>query len=321
VFSSTIVPTICRPTLSRAVHSVLDQVLEEDDFEVIVVNDSGEPLPSADWHSSPRVRVIDTQRRERSVARNTGAATARGRYLHFLDDDDWLVPGALRTMWELAQRSPDAGWLYGSTRVADRQDRPLLQLRHGLQGNAFTPVMAGEWIPLQASFIKADAFFAVGGFAPTLSGPEDVDLCRRVLLRGQLAGTAADVAWIAMGREGSSTDYDRHASASRRARERILDQPGVATRLRASATSPEWLARIVRIYLTSAVWNVQHRRGFTAASRLVFAVLSLVQSGGYVLVPDYWRAVATAYRSHTFERGLRASCAGRDPMRSSAQSR
>jgi glycosyltransferase involved in cell wall biosynthesis len=83
-FCSTIIPTINRSTLSRAVYSVLDQAFTGADFEVIVVNDSGQPLPDMDWQHSERVRVITTQRRERSVARNTGAAIARGKYLHFL---------------------------------------------------------------------------------------------------------------------------------------------------------------------------------------------------------------------------------------------
>ena len=75
MFSSTIIPTINRSTLSRAVQSVLDQQFTQDEFEVIVVNDSGNPLPDMPWMHSLRVRVIETNRRERSVARNTGAAT------------------------------------------------------------------------------------------------------------------------------------------------------------------------------------------------------------------------------------------------------
>ena len=99
MFSSTIIPTISRPTLSRAVCSVLSQDFTSADFEVIVVNDSGQPLPDAAWQYSERVRIIETNRRERCVARNTGAAIARGNYLHFLDDDDWLLPDALEAFW------------------------------------------------------------------------------------------------------------------------------------------------------------------------------------------------------------------------------
>jgi glycosyltransferase involved in cell wall biosynthesis len=96
MFCSTVIPTIGRPTLSRAVCSLLDQAFTADDFEVIVVNDSGRPLPEMDWQHSAQVRVIDTNRRERSVARNTGAAIAGGRYLHFLD---YLVPWRHSGRW------------------------------------------------------------------------------------------------------------------------------------------------------------------------------------------------------------------------------
>ena len=62
MFVSTIIPTVARDTLARAVVSVLDQDLAGEDFEVIVVNDSGAPLPSAPWQSSSRVRIVDTRR-------------------------------------------------------------------------------------------------------------------------------------------------------------------------------------------------------------------------------------------------------------------
>ncbi len=78
MFCSTIVPTIGRPSVARAVQSVLDQPLPTGDFEIIVVNDSGQPLPAGSWQASPRVRLIHTNRRCQSVASNTGAALARG---------------------------------------------------------------------------------------------------------------------------------------------------------------------------------------------------------------------------------------------------
>lgn len=119
MFCSTIIPTIGRPTLSKAVYSVLEQSFAADNFEVIVVNDTGRPLPEAGWQTSNKVQVITTNQRERSVARNTGAAIARGKYLHFLDDDDWLLPGALEHFWALSRQAGDAVWLYGGTQIVD----------------------------------------------------------------------------------------------------------------------------------------------------------------------------------------------------------
>src|SRR5258706_696371 len=186
LFCSTIIATIGRATLNRAGESVLCQECDQP-HEVIVVNDTGQPLPPADWQQAARVKVVDTARHERSVARNTGAAIARGKYLHFLDDDDWLLPEALQALKELAQQAEENAWLYGSTQLVDRQGNPLIELHHGLNGNCFVQVLAGEWIPLQASLIPAEAFFEVGGFDLRLSGSEDIDLCRRIALTHDLA--------------------------------------------------------------------------------------------------------------------------------------
>lgn len=303
MFCSTVIPTIGRPTLSRAVASVLDQEFATDDFELIVVNDSGQPLPEADWQRSARVQVINTNRRERSVARNAGAAIAKGRYLHFLDDDDWLFRDALQHLWALAEGS-DAVWLYGNSQLVDRRGKPIIQLRHGLAGNCFAHVMAGEWIPLQASLVRAEAFFDVGGFNPLLAGPEDIDLLRRIALQGGLAETDHLVAYIARGEAGSTTDYGRHAEMRRWSRERTLDSPGVLGRFRGSADSSYLQGRILRVYLTSVVWNLQHRRLFAALSRGIFGLAAFALAGRHIVSASYWRALVRAYENKTFIRGF-----------------
>src|SRR5215211_5878577 len=109
ILLTAVIPTIGRFSVKQAVESVLMQSLPGGDFEVVVVNDSGSSLLEAAWQKSERVRLVNTNKRERSVARNTGAAMARGKYLHFLDDDDWLVPDAYQHLCELSQSSP-AKW-------------------------------------------------------------------------------------------------------------------------------------------------------------------------------------------------------------------
>ena len=306
MFCSTIIPTIGRATLARAVESVLAQSSDEGKNEIIVVNDSGQPLPVAPWQQEPKVRIIATMRHERSTARNTGAALAQGCYLHFLDDDDWLLPGALKSFETLAQQAKQAGWLYGASQLVDRAERPLIQLQHNLAGNAFVQAMAGEWIPLQASLIKANAFFAVGGFNPLIAGPEDIDLLRRIALHADIAGMSAVVACIGMGQTNSSTDHARHAERSRWAREQILNAPHVFARLRQSAASSGWHGRLVRIYLTSLLWNLQHKNFATAASRAAYAVAGLGIAGRHTFSSQFWQALRRGYESETFQRGLAA---------------
>jgi hypothetical protein len=308
VLCSTIIPTVARPTLDRAVGSVLAQELTADEWEVIVVNDSGQRLPEAGWLHSERVRVIDTGCRERSVARNAGAALARGRYLHFLDDDDWLLPGGLACLRDLA-RTSNAGWLYGGTQLVDRQGKPLIRLEHDLHGNCSAHVMAGEWIPLQSSIVRSEAFFAVGGFNPSLSGSEDNDLLRRLALHSDLAGTPTLVACIGMGEEGSTTDKGALTRQRRWAREIALDQPAALARLLDSARTSSahrsyWYGRITRVYLTSVLWNLRHKRPFTAASRATFGLALLALAGRHLVSAGFWHALAKRYEAFTFARGF-----------------
>lgn len=304
MFCSTVIPTVGRTLLSRAVNSVLNQAFPAQDFEVIVVNDSGKPLPKEDWQDSGQVQIIHTDRRERSIARNTGAAVARGTYLHFLDDDDWLLPGALKNFWELAQKADQAVWLYGGTQLVDRQGKPLIELHNGFSGNCFIQAMAGEWFPIQSSLICSKPFFDIGGFNSKLACFEDIDICRRVALQGDFAETDTLVACIGMGSDGSTTDRLRRPQASRLAREEILSMPGAFSRMRASANGGKWQGRITRIYLTSLLLNLQNRRISTAASRAGYGFASLALAAPYLISRDFWRSVFRNFVSESFTNGF-----------------
>jgi glycosyltransferase involved in cell wall biosynthesis len=314
IFSSTIIPTVGRSSLDRAVQSVLDQSFNASNFEVIVVNDSGKPLPIRTWQLSNRVRIYHTNHRERSVARNTGAAVALGDYLHFLDDDDWILPGALQGFWELSREHPETDWLLGGSRLVDRQGDVLIELHHQLPQLCFIHTIAGEWIPLQASLISRSAFFAIGGFNPLISATEDVDLSRRILLQGALAETDQIIACIGMGTEESTTDHVRSSPDSRKAREAILEDPTAYHRMLISANTPYWSGRIVRAYLTSAIWNLRHRMLFTACSRSINSVLGFLRSYTHWIDASFWMAIFKPYQSQTFSRGFEAA---ESPLRSS----
>jgi glycosyltransferase involved in cell wall biosynthesis len=293
VFSSTIIPTVNRPTLGRAVQSVLDQEFAEADFEVIVVNDSGAPLPDADWRREDRVRVIDVPRRERCVCRNVGAAVARGRYLHFLDDDDVLLPGAMQSFWDLDRASPErVSWLYGGYQTVDNEGRITQEFRPELEGNIFAALVAGEGIPFQVSLLDNRQFFLAGGFdtTPALLGVEDRDAGRRMALGGHVVGTRALVAQIRIGEQGSTTNWAILAEGDRVGREKALSAPEAGARLRDSAKTSYWRGRVARAYAGSLVWNLRRRAWTAAASR---GLAGLAVAGGSALAPGFWQGVRT----------------------------
>jgi len=314
VFSSTIIPTIGRPTLARAVESVLSQRANGFDFEVIVVNDSGKPLSISEWRSSEKVQVLETLQKERCLARNAGAEAARGRFFHFLDDDDWLLPGALSRLHQLAANSYEA-WLYGSTQLVDREGRKLITLKHSLEGNCAVEAMAGEWMPLQSSIIKAKVFQNLGGFDPNAVGAEDVDLFRRFTMVGDLAGTAEPVSCVEIGEEGGSTDFRESLHRSRAARERMLNDPQAFGRLCESVSGPNWQGRLVRTYLTSMMWNLRRLGLGMAANRFAQALKAFLFSSQSLFSLHFWWSLATAYESETFLNGFKEAdlCVERRP--------
>ncbi len=308
MFCSTIIPTIGRPTLSRAVCSVLDQEFERDDFEVIVVNDSGKPLPDESWQSSPRVQIIHTNRHNRSVARNAGAAVSKGRYLHFLDDDDWMVPGAFQSLYDCAITN-QAAWVYGAFRFVDNDGNEIVEMYPGEEGNCHLQMLFWEWLPLQASFIESKAFFEVGGFASLqslLGGFEDVDLSRLISGYRDMVFAPKIVSCIRVGDVGSTTNYVTMFKQNRQSREKALKVSGAFSRMRASANDSQpdssyWHGRIVYAYMASVKWNLKQRDLFTAVSRAAYVIVALFFSFKLLLNTQFWRG---ALKPHIPRQGI-----------------
>lgn len=318
ILCSTIIPTIGRPSLSVAVRSVLDQGLGPQDFEIIVVNDSGKPLPATDWQNLANIKIIETNRRNRSIARNVGAAASRGRYLHFLDDDDWMMSGAFEALLGAAERS-QAAWIHGAFRMVDNSGTTVAELFPDESGNCCIQMMAWEWLPLQASLIASDAFFAVDGFASLSSlggGFEDVHLSRQISLFHDMACTNQIVTTIRIGEVSSTTNYVTMFDQNRHSREKTISAPQAFGRLIDSArSSPSrsnyWFGKVIYYYMASLKWHLQSGKFFTAASRGTYLLAGLALAGHRMLSPEFWRGVI---RPHYPRMGIAIQEAGADHL-------
>lgn len=97
-------------TLAKCLDSILEQPYA--DLEVIVVNDGStdETQTIIDQYLAKdrRVRAIAQQNSGQGAARSVGLAQASGKYIWFVDSDDWLLPCVLpRIVAILKQSDPD----------------------------------------------------------------------------------------------------------------------------------------------------------------------------------------------------------------------
>lgn len=89
--------------LQEAVYSVLNQTLK--DIEIILINDgstdSSGKICDEFRNKDSRIKVINQKNGGLSAARNAGLEIATGKYVTFLDSDDWLDKETYEKMMDL----------------------------------------------------------------------------------------------------------------------------------------------------------------------------------------------------------------------------
>lgn len=93
-------------TLREAAASILTQ--DVDGLELLLVDDGSTDKTAALCHQlsqqDSRVRIISQKNAGICAARNRGLSAATGIYIGFCDDDDILLPGALRLLVDTAEQ-------------------------------------------------------------------------------------------------------------------------------------------------------------------------------------------------------------------------
>ena len=94
--------------LNKCVDSILGQTFT--DFELILVDDgstdSSPQICDSYRQADPRVRVIHKKNEKLVRARNTGIRAARGRYICYVDADDYVTDNWLSVIAEQIRRAP-----------------------------------------------------------------------------------------------------------------------------------------------------------------------------------------------------------------------
>lgn len=179
--------TVVVPTRNviRTIEACLDSARSQDHPHVqLVVVDNG----SDDGTFEVARRFADIAVRggpERSAQRNVGAELASGRWVMWVDSDMILPPETVRLALATAEATNAVGVSVPELSVGDGYWTACRRLER-------TCYLDDPWM-YYPRLLRRDVLLGLGGFDANLSGPEDVDLRRRLDESGVRLAHCADV--------------------------------------------------------------------------------------------------------------------------------
>jgi len=185
---SIILTTYNRPDLLKdALDSVGCQTRR--DFEVILINDNGEPVEHLlAAYDFPITYIRQGRNQGLSAARNAGLALARGRYIVYLDDDDIYLPNHLAVLAEAFEQHPGSVIYTGVEYVNEKlEDGQRLELARGqpFKHEVFDRdrLFVQNYIPVNTWAHPRQMLATVGEFDTSLAAFEDWDMLLRLATR------------------------------------------------------------------------------------------------------------------------------------------
>lgn len=190
------------PTYNRAdsVHLSIDSALAQTygNCEVIVVDDGSTDSTMESLSAyGDRITAIRQENGGPSVARNTGAAAAKGEIIAFLDSDDLWMPDKIARQVALLEKGGESVpcCICNAALVADGAKSvttfEVSAVKSGMKEGFWSnpaPIIATRFILFnQVVAVRTEAFRRIGGFKPEMRLLEDYDLAFRLSLLGPWA--------------------------------------------------------------------------------------------------------------------------------------
>jgi len=160
-------------------------------FEVLLVNDGSPDTDQLERALAPfsgRIRYLKQDNRGPSAARNTAIHQARGKYLAFLDSDDFWLPHHLADQIEWLERNPELKLVYADS-ILLMDDAPIgraFEISALQSGPVTFEKLVRESCTVNTSSTVAlrQAVVEAGAFDESMHRCEDLDLWLRMCHRG-----------------------------------------------------------------------------------------------------------------------------------------
>jgi glycosyltransferase involved in cell wall biosynthesis len=171
-----------RPFLERAVRSVLEQNYPVE-YVIVDPGSTDGSREVVERYQSQFARVVLEPDAGPADGLNKALATSTGDVFVCVNADDALLPGAVGSAVAALQRHPDAAAIYASGYIVNAGGKPIRRAcSTDFDLSAF--VFGGVNVMQQSTFVRRDAFLAVGGFNPLNRTSWDGELLVDLALAG-----------------------------------------------------------------------------------------------------------------------------------------
>ncbi len=182
---SVIIPVYDRiQYVGEAISSVLAQSYEN--HEIIVVDDGSRvDIKNCLAAYRDKVKFISQPHKGPSAARNTGVNAAAGKYIAFLDDDDFFEPDKLLNQVNLLENHPDAGFSYsGYFFLKKNKKKLIIPKEKELPEERFVESYFQHIdITMPSLLVRREFFLQAGLFDENIIYNEDVDIWMRMAIK------------------------------------------------------------------------------------------------------------------------------------------
>lgn len=218
---SVIIPTYNRSHfVVRAIQSVLDQTIR--DFEIIVVDDGSTDNTKEvlDFCYGDKIRYFYQERSGASAARNRGFDSSLGKYIHFLDSDDYFLPNSIEEKFNILEQKPDLGWVFSDCYYINPgkpgfigTNKNIKKTRKALHSNkdVFDLMLRCYFVDTDTVMMRRTCIESIGGWDEKLESFEDADFFYRMASQYRAGFVDAPLVVETHGEKDSITfDRDRY---------------------------------------------------------------------------------------------------------------
>jgi cellulose synthase/poly-beta-1,6-N-acetylglucosamine synthase-like glycosyltransferase len=195
------------PFLGEALSSL--QAQTRGDWEAVVIDDGDTDAVAAavaPFRADNRIRLLQTDNRGPSAARNRGIAASRTPFVSMLDGDDRYRRDYVERMIAAIEADPRLGFVTSDARMfgTPNFEGKLFSETQSQAGEiTLERVLRRQYNVCGASIVRREAMDAVGGYDEQLRSAEDLDLWIRILEHG----------WHAVRVDAPLIEYRRRAGS------------------------------------------------------------------------------------------------------------